>query len=129
MSVFKALLKQQKDCLSYVSRSHLSLELADCGRLKVTNASQNIALLNSQALRRGESALVDAGDTLSFAAQVELLQTSASVASSAAEPAGVSVEKSSAPGSGNSSLAPKEDNVPEKISITPFLTFRLRKVA
>eukprot|EP00929_Paragymnodinium_shiwhaense_P039880 TRINITY_DN20887_c0_g1_i1.p1 TRINITY_DN20887_c0_g1~~TRINITY_DN20887_c0_g1_i1.p1 ORF type:complete len:744 (+),score=149.48 TRINITY_DN20887_c0_g1_i1:93-2324(+) len=127
MNIFKTLLKQEKELLSYVSRNHLNLESIEGGWLKVSNASQNIALLNSQALRRGESAALKPGDTLSFAAQVELLQLSTAGSLSAC---GVAVEKttSSPPGSGSSSTAPKEDGVPEKISISPFLTFRVHKV-
>lgn len=109
--MFNALLMQQRELLGFVSRSHLQLEAASSCELTVTNMSQNITLVGTRMLKRGESARMADGDTLSFAAQVELLQGAEVAAAAAAAAAAQSCSDSGG------------DR--ERVSIAPFLTFQL----
>jgi len=124
LDLFESLLANQRELLTFVSRCHLRLELAspsDCvsgttsemsSDLQVTNLSRNIALVGSRALRHGESAIIgrdEMDSTLSFAAQVELMRQSDTTLSRAADV-------------GNDIL---QAAVADKVTIAPFLTFRV----
>merc|ERR1712039_22944 len=73
-SLFEALLSTDRDLLNFVSRNHLQIDPYDDGGLRVTNMSQNIALAGTLILQRGQAARIGPGDTLSFAAQVEMIR-------------------------------------------------------
>merc|ERR1712100_412122 len=67
MSMFEALLQNQKELLAFVSRSHLQMELAGEGELLVTNLSQNISIAGANILLRGTGMKMASGDVISFA--------------------------------------------------------------
>jgi len=102
MAMFEALLKNQKDLLAFVSRSHLQLELADEGQLTVTNLSQNISMAGDDILVRGSTIKMGSGDPISFLAQAENVP-------------------------GTDAMVIKCDGVERNLA--PFLTFRLVKSA
>lgn len=113
VAVFEALLAHQPELLGFVSRSHLQLESDGNGGITVTNLSQNVVIKNTaNLLNRGDVANVGVNDTLSFAAQVELMR-------------GVGLDTAAKGGRGSE----EGHNPREKVSIAPFLTFRLSLVA
>jgi len=75
MGMFEALLFTQMDLLAFVSRNHFQLdaESGAPGWLRVTNLSQNISIVGTRMLMTGESVCASSGDTLSFAAQADLV--------------------------------------------------------
>lgn len=63
---FEALLSGAPMCLSYISRTHLQLEVQGSG-LWMTNVSSNQIYVNSEPVAKGESRLVSQDHTVSFA--------------------------------------------------------------
>merc|ERR1711957_800219 len=100
MSMFEALLHNQKDLLAFVSRSHLQLEMADEGELTVTKLSQNISVASSKILVGCSACPMGSGDVISFLAQAENVP-------------------------GTEAMLVKCDGVDRNLA--PFLTFRLVK--
>jgi hypothetical protein len=149
-NLFETLLAHRRELLTFVSRCHLRLEVSYAGAagegdgstfsslleagadLQVTNLSRNVALVGSRTLRYqettcisiGQSDMIDSNCTLSFAAQVELLRQSGSAVGSRDGGAAPTVLD---PGS-NEMIPPQTGSV-ERVSIAPFLTFRLVRIA
>jgi len=73
MPMFEAILQGQKDLMAVVSREHLELRLVGGGNLQVTNLSQNVSFAASHMLVRCQDSLIRSGDTISFAAQAEMV--------------------------------------------------------
>jgi len=99
--MYETLLAHHKDLLGFVSRTHLLVEPGASMELKVTNLSQNAVLLGTAMLQHGEAARVGSGDTLSFAAQVELIH------------------------GGDLAALPARCQSSDQVAIAPFLSFRL----
>merc|ERR1712190_245644 len=88
----------------------------------VTNLSQNIVLINNanaNMLCKNEATTIGAGDTLSFAVQVEFIRGDGAEAAAAAV-AAASVVASAAEEEGSAGSSEQE-----RVSIAPFLSFRL----
>lgn len=64
---FEALLGRENPLLAYVSRTHFKLEADEAGTVRVSNLSQNIAVVAQRPLHQNDSVTVADGDTLSFA--------------------------------------------------------------
>lgn len=111
-SMFEAVLEHRRDLLGFVSRSHLQLQSDGFGGMYATNLSPNIALIGNSVLHNGRSTFLTAGDTLSFAAQVELLRggDAASFASA-------------------SSNQCEGRELDQPLSVAPFITLRLMPAA
>jgi len=111
MAMFEALLVNRKDLLAFISRNHLQFE-PEAGGMRVTNVSQNIVITKgSNMLHRGEAARVGVHDTVSFAAQVELMRVDD--AERARREAQVAEDVIDSRGER------------DRVAIAPFLTFRL----
>lgn len=106
--LFETALMHRRDLMGFVSRSHLQVQSDGQRGLYVTNLSQNIALVGASILESGQSSYVKAGDTLSFAAQVELLRGGEAAVFSA-----------------STANACEGKELAQPVSVAPFFTFRV----
>eukprot|EP00929_Paragymnodinium_shiwhaense_P112187 TRINITY_DN80446_c0_g1_i1.p1 TRINITY_DN80446_c0_g1~~TRINITY_DN80446_c0_g1_i1.p1 ORF type:complete len:980 (-),score=178.09 TRINITY_DN80446_c0_g1_i1:169-3108(-) len=123
---FESLLARDTSALMHISRSHFRLELKgpapnvdEAGAasqyepttLRVTNLSQNLALVAQQLVREGEAAEIRDGDTFSFVHQHKAPASDA--------------PKADADDAVGATTLPGHDRIDDQAEITPFLTLRL----
>lgn len=66
LEIFEALVGRDPTLLACISRTHFKLEATQDGSVRVTNMSQNIAVVSGKPLLQNDSTDVPTGDTLSF---------------------------------------------------------------
>jgi len=106
--MFEAMLGRENSLLAFVSRNHFRLEVGESGTVKVTNMSQNIAVVAQRPLHQNDGVEVVDGDTLSFAHTV--------------------AQEASRPSAGQEGSSIQEfglNPIDATVNIVPFLTMRL----